>query len=384
MDARATRQAKEALDLPGLCRSIAEASPLPMAAVEGARHILRYANPAFCGLVDKAEEELIGNAFCGIVPTGEKCLSLLDRVYRTGEAETHVGQGDATSDPFWSYVVWPVFGADGDRVGIIVQVTEATRFHQETVAMNEALMVGSVRQHERTEVAEGLLQAANWDLSQFAFAASHDLQEPLRMISSYSELLIRRYGNQFDANGSQYLGYVMEGAKRMRELLDDLLSYTQAGASGMEGAEFVDLNAVCDMATKNLQAAIAESGAVVNRGELPEIYGHAAHFLQLLQNLIGNAIKYRSERSPRIDISAEKLEGEWRFAVTDNGMGIDPEYHRKIFGMFKRLHGKTIPGTGIGLAICQRVVERYGGRIWVESEAGRGATFFFTLPMGRK
>lgn len=235
-------------------------------------------------------------------------------------------------------------------------------------------------------LAREALRRANEDLSQFAFAASHDLQEPLRMITSYSQLLIKdsREG-QLANDADLYTGYIVEGTRRIRELLADLLSYTAAGADGNLGQENVHLNDVFKVVvTQNLYAAIAESGAVVSRDDLPVLYGYTAHFVQLLQNLIGNALKYRAHQTPRIHVTAVRRHDEWRVAVSDNGIGIAPEYHEQIFGVFKRLHGRNIPGTGIGLAICQRVVGRYGGRIWVESEPDRGATFYFTLPVLEK
>lgn len=237
--------------------------------------------------------------------------------------------------------------------------------------------------HEQKETEAELLRA-NADLNQFAFAASHDLQEPLRMITSYSQLLVKGYRGQLDHDAEVFVGYIADGSKRMRELLGDLLSYTQAASNGQDASEVIDLNAVFEKVTRNLEVAIGESGAVITCDHLPVVRGHEGHFVQLLQNLIGNAIKYRSDRLPRIHLTATKRSDAWHFAVADNGMGIDPKYHRQIFGVFKRLHGKQIPGTGIGLAICQRVVERYGGRIWVESEPDRGATFSFTLPIGRE
>jgi PAS domain S-box-containing protein len=392
----ATNAAKQALDLPVLCQSIGEGSPMPMAVVDGLSHKIRYVNPAFCRLLGSSAEKLIGSPFCGSVLEGQECLALLDRVYRTGQAETHLGEEKFPSHPFyWSYVMWPLLGPDRAPVGVIVQVTESTPVHRQTTAMNQALMIGSVRQHELTEAAnvqlraelsrreqaEEVLRQANADLQQFAFAASHDLREPLRMITTYSQLLIKRHGSELDKEGAVFLRYIAESAERMGGLLADLLSYTQAGIDDDTSAESVDLNAVCDDAIKNLQAGVAESGAVITRGPLPEVYGHEAHFIQLFQNLIGNAIKYRGAQPLVVHVSAEKIDGEWRFAVADNGMGIDPKYHRQIFGVFKRLHGVSIPGTGIGLAICQRVVERYGGRIWVESELNHGARFCFTLPV---
>lgn len=229
--------------------------------------------------------------------------------------------------------------------------------------------------------AEEALRRANADLNQFAFAASHDLQEPLRMITSYAELLIKGYPSTLGDEAALCVKFITQGTKRMRELLADLLAYTQVNAEEQaKEIESVDLNAVFQEAVENLKIAIAQSGAVVTSERLPIIDGQKAHFLQLFQNLISNAIKYSGGRPPRVQIMAAEQSGGWRVAVADNGMGIAPDYHQSIFGVFKRLHGKKIPGTGIGLAICQRVVERYGGRIWVESQVNEGATFYFTLP----
>jgi PAS domain S-box-containing protein len=367
------------------CRLVAEFSPMPMAAVVGAGHILRYVNIAFCLLTGKTKEELIGSAFSEAVPTGGECMSLLGRVYRTGKAETHTGQEHPASDHFyWSYVMWPLLAADGGRAGIMIQVTETTPFLLQTTGMNQALILSSVHQHELTEEAVRLneeLQRANDDLKQFAFAASHDLQEPLRMITSYSQLLIRGFRGQLDGEAAVCVGFINDGTKHMRDLLADLLSYTETGAEKGEANESIDLNKIFEKVNQNLRRAIEESGAVVTSGDLPTVHGHNARFVQLFQNLIGNAIKYHGKSPPVVHISAEQRNDEWLFAVTDNGIGIEPEHHQTIFGVFKRLHGKAIPGTGIGLAICQRVVERYGGRIWVESQVGHGTTFYFTVPM---
>jgi PAS domain S-box-containing protein len=223
------------------------------------------------------------------------------------------------------------------------------------------------------------LRRSNEDLNQFAFAASHDLQEPLRMITSYSQMLVKGYHEQPDGEASLCVKFITEGTRRMRELLAGLLAYTQVSQDPRE-AESVNLNLVFQKEVEDLKTAIEESGAVVTCDALPIIKGQEAHFRQLFQNLIGNALKYRAERQPRIHVGLSKNPDAWRFSVADNGIGIDPEYHQNIFGVFKRLHGREIAGTGIGLAICQRVVERYGGRIWVESEVDRGSTFYFTLP----
>jgi PAS domain S-box-containing protein len=224
------------------------------------------------------------------------------------------------------------------------------------------------------------LARSNEDLERFAFIASHDLQEPLRMITIYSQLLVKECGVASNDSSTKYVDTIVSGTKRMRDLLADLLAYTSIGAQNDQPAAAVDLNSVLETASKNLTFSIAETGAAVESEDLPTVIGHEAHFVPLFQNLIGNAIKYRGEAPPRIHIAVERTGSEVRFSVADNGIGIAPAYHTKIFAAFKRLHGGSIPGTGIGLAICQRVVERYGGRIWVQSELGHGATFVFTLP----
>ncbi len=228
--------------------------------------------------------------------------------------------------------------------------------------------------------AEAEILRANRDLEQFAFSASHDLQEPLRSLKIYSELLARRYGDKLDGQALEFLGHLRSGATRMEVLVSDLLSYTQI--SKRETSETVDANAALAIVLESIAGSIAESGARIDSGPLPRLPMRAAHLQQLFQNLIGNAIKYRSpERTPEIHVAAESHADGWTFAVTDNGIGIAPEYKEKVFGLFKRLHtNEEYSGTGIGLAICQRIVAQYHGRIWVESESGQGSTFRFTIP----
>jgi signal transduction histidine kinase len=229
------------------------------------------------------------------------------------------------------------------------------------------------------------LARANEDLNQFAFAASHDLQEPLRMITSYSQLLVKGYRGQLDDEASTCIQFITDGTKRIRELLADLLAYTLVANNRQEVANPIDLNQVFQRVLENCKATIEETRATVTSDRLPTVQGRDPYFIQLLQNLISNGLKYRAaNRPPRVHVSAEAQKGMWRLAVKDNGIGIDPAYHKQIFGVFKRLHGRTIPGTGIGLAICQRVIDRYGGKIWVESQTGQGATFYFTLPAAEK
>ena len=229
---------------------------------------------------------------------------------------------------------------------------------------------------------EDQLRRANQDLEQFAFSASHDLQEPLRTVKIYSELLVKRHADKLDGEALQFMKFLRNGATRMEALVRDLLTYTQA-ARFDEPTKITDANEALKTALANLSGAIVESGAEVTTGPLPPVLVNATHLLQLFQNLIGNAIKYRSpERMPAVHIEAERQSGYWVFSIVDNGIGIDPEYKENIFGLFKRLHSNDeYSGTGIGLAICQRIVDRYHGRIWVESEPGRGSTFRFSVPI---
>jgi light-regulated signal transduction histidine kinase (bacteriophytochrome) len=219
----------------------------------------------------------------------------------------------------------------------------------------------------------------NLELEQFAFVASHDLKEPLRMISSYSDLLIRRIPK--DDEAAEYLYYVKEGVSRMYHLIRDLLEYSRIGHKHSH-PEDTDCNAVLAVALENLHILIEETGAVIRSAQLPTVNGVSSLLAQLFQNLIQNAIKFRNKGDvPLIEIKAKKLENSWLFSVTDNGIGIDNQYADKVFVIFQRLEAKEkYPGTGIGLAMCKRIVELHGGKIWLESEVGFGTTFYFTLP----
>jgi PAS domain S-box-containing protein len=224
------------------------------------------------------------------------------------------------------------------------------------------------------------LRRSNDDLNQFAYAASHDLQEPLRMVALYSQIIQKRYAERLDADAQQLFGFVVGGARRMEMLLKDLLAYSQTSSSSEGPVEPVDCEKAIQKVILNLQAAIEQNGAHITWDPLPTVHAHEIRLVQLLQNLIGNAIKYRSADPPEIHVFAERRAEEWLFSVRDNGIGIEPEYAQQVFGIFKRLHGQDYEGTGIGLAICQRIVERYGGRIWVEPNPGTGSLFCFTIP----
>jgi PAS domain S-box-containing protein len=225
------------------------------------------------------------------------------------------------------------------------------------------------------------LKRSNDELEQFAYVASHDLQEPLRMVASYTELLAQRYEGRLDSDADEFIAFAVDGCHRMQGLIQDLLSYSRAGANG-EALKEVSGEDALEKALRNLRATINESKAIVTHDSLPAILTNETQLVQVLQNLVGNAIKYRSTEAPHVHVAATKNGNhEWIFSVRDNGLGIAPEYFERIFILFQRLHGqKEFEGTGIGLAVCKKIVERLGGRIWVESQPGKGSTFFFTLP----
>lgn len=257
---------------------------------------------------------------------------------------------------------------------------------------NKPYMFAALRDISSRKEAELQLQKtmeelarSNEDLQQYVNVASHDLQEPLRMVTSFLQLLERRYKGKLDSDADEFIAYAVDGAIRMRALINALLEYSRVGIYGRT-VELTDCNAVLEQALVNLQAIIEENGATVTHDLLPTVRADGMQLVQLFQNLIKNAVKFKSEKKPKIHISASQENGEFVFSVSDNGIGIAPEYFEKIFKMFQRLHDRTeYAGTGIGLAICKKIVERHGGQIWLESEPGKGTTFYFTLsPKGGK
>ncbi|HEY0337489.1 MAG TPA: ATP-binding protein [Burkholderiales bacterium] len=228
------------------------------------------------------------------------------------------------------------------------------------------------------------LTRSNAELEQFAYVASHDLQEPLRMIASYTQLILRRYGDRLDSDAREFMDFVVDGAARMKQLIEDLLAYSRVGTHGKQ-FERTDCEAVLKKARANLRVAIENHAAVITQDPLPTLDADDTQLVQLFQNLLGNAIKFRGPQAPSIHISAQENGANWLFGVADKGIGIDPQYFERIFMVFQRLHNKTeYPGTGIGLAICKKVVDRHGGRIWVESKPNEGSKFCFTLPKKRE
>lgn len=224
------------------------------------------------------------------------------------------------------------------------------------------------------------LQRSNSDLEQFAYIASHDLKEPLRMISSYTKLLAKRYKGRLDSDADEFIRYAVEGANRMERLIEDLLAYSRVSTRS-KPVQPVDSESCFQEVVDSLRMAIEDSGAIVTHDPLPMVMSDPTQLGQVFQNLIGNGIKFRGSEDPRIHVTATRNDDEWRFCVSDNGIGLDPEFTPRIFEIFQRLHGgEKYPGTGIGLAICKRTVERHGGRIWAESRGEKGSKFYFTLP----
>ena len=254
----------------------------------------------------------------------------------------------------------------------------------ESLKISRTALESEIAERQRTE--EELQQTAvelkrsNDELAQFAYVASHDLQEPLRMVVSYLQLLERRYKGRLDADADTFINFAVDGAHRMRQIIGDILDFSRVGTRG-KPFEAVACGELMKVVLANLKASIDQTGAVITCESLPAVTGDPSQLSQLFQNLIGNAVKFHGERAPQIRVAAQRQDDAWCFSVADNGIGIAPEYLERIFVIFQRLHTRReYPGTGIGLAICKKIVERHGGRIWVESEPSQGSTFYFTIP----
>jgi PAS domain S-box-containing protein len=327
-----------------------------------------FVNPAAAKMLGYSVDELIGRHSHtiwhykkkdGSPYPAEQCP--IYTAYKDGKAR-HVSdevfwRKNCTSFPV-EYTSTPIM-EDGKIVGAVVTFRDTTELRKMTEA----------------------LARSNADLQQFAYSASHDLQEPLRVVAGFVNLLAKRYKGKLDKKADEFIEYAIDGTKRMQGLIKDLLDYSQVGTA-TRGFESTDCSSVVDKAVFNLQAAIKESGASIRYDDLPSVMADAPQLTRLFQNLIGNAIKFRGKEPPEIQISVSRLENEWVFSVNDNGIGIDPKFANRIFITFQRLHGrKEYPGTGIGLATCKKIVERHGGRIWVESEPGKGSAFYFTIPI---
>ncbi len=337
-------------------------------------------NPAFEAITGWSRAEWIDKSFVPIVHPDD--LSSVDEIYRrvmNGETPQRFELRIRTKSGSYATMEFTVTPQLYDEkaisgLGIARDITERKRMEEALRRAHDGL---EMRVQERT--AE--LARSNAELEQFAYVASHDLQEPLRMISGFTRLLARRYKGKLDKSADEYIAYIVDGAARMQRMIEDLLAYSRVGTQG-KSFEPTNLEAVFDQAVTNLGVAIEHNGAAVTHDPLPTVMADDSQMVQLFQNLISNGIKFRGEEVPRVHISARIKENEWIFSVRDNGIGIAPEFFDRLFQLFQREYTRDkYPGTGIGLAICKKIVERHGGRIWAESEPGKGSIFYFTIPL---
>jgi signal transduction histidine kinase len=409
-----------------LCLSFFERAPWPMAATEGASHIVRCANPAFCRLLDQPLEQLVGKPFCELLPEKDECAVFLDRVYRTRQPESHTEEQYSAPHPlFWSYTMWPVM-AQERLAGVMIQVTETAQFHESMIAMNEELARGSVRQHALTEAAEsanalllveiserqqaeeslrraqaqltdrakqlaGLvaertaeLSATNKQLETFVYSIAHDLRAPLRAMQGFSSMLVEEAGASLNETSKEHAARISQSAQFMDALLMDLLAFNRISQQRVELTP-VSLQTVVESVLSRLQKDIQEKNALVDSsGPWPVVLAHEPTLAQVLFNLLGNALKFTTpEVPPRVRLRAEEQAEFIRVWVEDNGPGIAADHQGKIFRLFTRLEGEKYEGTGIGLAIVQKGVERMGGRVGVKSIPGQGSRLWFELRAGR-
>ena len=335
-------------------------------------------NPGFCQIVRYAESELLQKDWQAITHPDdiegdrEYVRSLLSGNIQTFSLEKRLVCKDEAVR--WANVtVSAMRDANGTAQYLICAIEDISQRK-----LVQELLQASL--DTQTRYAQELTRS-NAELEQFSYVASHDLQAPLSTIAGYAQLLEKRCHNQLDAQGNKFIRNIVNSCERMQALIDDLLEYSRVGRSE-KPFDVIDCNLVFEDACANLQLAIRQDRASVTRGDLPRVRGDSFQLLQLFQNLIGNAIKYRSSEAPMVRVSASRQGDSWVFSVEDNGIGIAEQYHPRIFQLFQRLHSqKQYSGTGIGLAICQRIVERHGGRLWVESEPNRGSTFYFSIPI---
>jgi PAS domain S-box-containing protein len=321
-------------------------------------------------LIGQAVEILVPERFRGRHPQHRREYTAHPRTRSMGEGFDLSGLRKDNTEFAVEISLSPIETPEGTLISSAIRDVTARKEAQEILKHREAL-------ERRSEE----LKRSNDELQEFAYVAAHDLQEPLRMVASYTQLLAQRYKGRLDSDADEFIAYAVDGAQRMQLLIRDLLAYCRVGTTGKDLRETSSADAL-EQALLNLQGAIQESGGVVTHDPLPTVIADGAQLVQLFQNVVGNAIKYRRKERPRVHVSAKKNGGsEWIFSMQDNGIGIDPQYYEKIFVMFQRLHGRDeFSGTGIGLTLCKKIAERHGGRMWVESNPGQGSTFYFALP----
>ena len=343
---------------------------------------ITYANQKFCTLSQYSKDELIGQNH-RLLNSGHHPKEFFQQMYSTitsgkvwhGEIRNRAKDGSM----YWvAATIVPFFGADGKPrkyVSVRTDITERKQAEKQLAGQAEELS------RQAAELARKVdeLACSNAELEQFAYIASHDLQEPLRMVAAYTQLLGERYRGRLDEDADKYIGYACEGALRMQTLVRDLLAFSRVGRDGAACGR-VDCDAAMEVALLGLGSAMQESGAVVTHAVLPVVWADRSQVTQIFQNLIGNAIKFHGTEAPAISVQAVRAGAQWLFSVSDNGIGIAPEYAENIFVVFQRLHTRAeYAGNGIGLAICKKIIERGGGKIWVEALAGHGSVFKFTV-----
>jgi PAS domain S-box-containing protein len=365
-DVTERKRAEEQLRAASLyTRSLIEASLDPLVTIS-AKGKITDVNKATEDVTGCSREELIGSDFSD---------------YFTAPDEARAGYRKVFTEGFVKDYPLAIRHKSGRITDVLYNASLYRNPQGEIQGVFAAARDITVRKAMENEIKQTMekLQQSNAELEQFAYVASHDLQEPLRMVASYVQLLERRYKGKLDPEADEFIAYAVDGANRMRGLIDDLLTYSRVSRLG-KPFEPTDLESTLDVVLMNLQASITENGAVVTHDKLPVVVADGGQLVQLFQNLIGNAIKFHGKEPPRVHVSVQVKETEYLFSVRDNGIGIAPEYFDRLFKIFQRLHTREeYPGSGIGLAVCKKIVERHGGRIWIESQVGKGSTIYFTL-----
>lgn len=405
---------------------IIERAPLPIVEVQGSAHVISYVNSAFCRLLGKSREELIGKFFAEIVQGGDKCVPILDQIYETGESISHTHEGTHESSPAtWLYTMWPALDENERPMGAIIQLTNSPDFRQNISAINEALLLAALRQHELTELAEKLnaqlreevterrqaeneLKAAKAELAQhaerleqtviqrtgqlretigeleaFSYTVSHDMRAPLRAMQGFAKLLLAESAPKLNAEEVSHLHRIAAAAARMDALILDVLAYTRVLKMEMT-MKPMDLHTLLRQIIDTYPPLHARDVTIQIEGALPTVTANEASLSQCVSNLLTNAVKFMAPGTkPRLKVWAEEIGAEVRLWVEDNGVGIAPQDRERIFHMFERAgNASAYEGTGIGLAIVRKAVARMGGRAGVESEAGQGSRFWIQLKKG--